>query len=1290
MLKMFLPQRRWQIHLCATTPDQRLYVDTLTAWLRKQGHTILAAPDASLAARIAAARASEVCLLLLGPEYGVCEPHASFTATELEAYAALESGANKLLVFSQPDVERAHLPEQREFISRMRDFVAGTFQATIATPNDLPAAVRTALDRMEALERAAEQDLSRAIMISSTGDLIAERERLRDLLTHQRYPIIDYQIASSETTTPIERVTAWASQCRALLLVLGKRYGYISPVDGLGVTELEFVSALNAGRPILALIRPDALDPDDPDQRQFVERVRYFLPPERIRICHTLDDLERAAYRSLRDLLNSAKAPAIPTITEKQARAWYQRQVQRWLGTLPHPHNPAGVPFTTMPLLLVNEPMTAREAIDKTDSRMARIAAEKLSLIATIEPDVALAQTPRLVIMGPSGAGKSAILHWYALRAAQTTERIPTLIALPAYARARRAGLCDSLLTYLEQEERRLLLTAPGTPSYWRVALEAGCGLLLLDDWSALDDAARELVAHDITACSAVLPQTTPIVLAQRETVTSQPAYFTPLYVLPLLQAQLQEIAFHWIEAARQVEDLDEQSATQLYRNVWFQARGENSYTTWARTPRLLTALISVLYVSNQRTIGALRDGVSALLRRVLRIILTTPQRPQQLWEKERFLLEIASRMLSDPPPEDLPEHVLRAAWQAVAPAADQQNQQAMENLLHELSAFLTFQGGSWRYLHPAFGVIYSAAALAAKSEAERIDHTMRHRLYQDWAHVPAVVAGELDRLGRVAEADALIGALLTCDAAPVLDSGGVDPFHVALASAVSAQGGRATANARGGHGSEIARRLGDILHQDTLETAGTDKLSMANDITWLLLLLGPAAAECIDELAATLDNPQSFYARTILNSLASDGDERAQAVIDANNARQTPLPRTYASLETLIEQAREQLRSNEQERMFAAMSLSCYGPRASSAVPDLIPLLASKDSQTRLRAVEALAAIGLGAAPALPHLLDLALHDPEEGLTVNSSIPDIARIAVMRLQGWATPEQVRSVGAGLLSGDKTTAARAASALAALGPLAMPFIADIIRVALNPDPGYSPAKWYAAAALIALGPEAIAAINSAIAAILENPDSAWAERYAVVNIIPALRSHAAPLLGPLLAVIYRQDDRLRTDAIYALGYLAEAAVPALPDLRALLASSTRNSSLGAIETLGPLARPLRDDVLAVLGDESPAIRSQAYTAVRAMNLAMTPEIEHVALSGLQDVSPHVRDSAAKMAGHLRPMTPRVTSALLRTYYATVDNQAIERFYSLSIRSYVRDCLFYLWDAGIPSFDAPVL
>jgi hypothetical protein len=423
-----------------------------------------------------------------------------------------------------------------------------------------------------------------------------------------------------------------------------------------------------------------------------------------------------------------------------------------------------------------------------------------------------------------------------------------------------------------------------------------------------------------------------------------------------------------------------------------------------------------------------------------------------------------------------------------------------------------------------------------------------------------------------------------------------------------------------------------------------------------------------MDDVAAALDAPLG-YARLILASLAVGGDTRARALVDAYDAAH-PSGRiaNFASMETLLEWLREDLRSgDESTRREAAMRAATYGPLAAPAIPELTALLEADDWLARKYAARALVAIGPASATALPKLLDLALHDPI------GQVEYAARDALTRVQGAATLEQAQAIAPELRSEDYQTAQRAARTLAALGPVAAPLAPELIWLGIEGKDGL--ATLDAGAALGALGPEAVAAAKAAIATTLQGDE--WRPQRQVLDMVKAMKSHAAPLLDLLRACGRDDSYPRRSNAIMAVGYLGEAALPALPDLRAWLADpAARNATLIAITQLGPLARPLLDNVLALREDSYAGIRRNVYDVIRTLDPPITPAIEAALLAGFADEDDSTSNQALLTASRLRPVTSTIAVELLRRYYAPLGQPGAP-----NLRFDLHRLLLALWDAG---------
>jgi len=219
--------RQLRVYIATTTADQSSFAAALSMWLVSVGHLLIPA-QADLPNKVLAARTCDLCLVVLGPVFGPRDPLSSFSHTELEVAAAADAQAGKVLVFAQDTVAHPTSPEQQEFIERLRNFTGGTFQQTCAAPEELVAQVRSALATWRPPTTRTSQAPTlmpeHALMISSTGDLLAERDAIHAVLDEEGLPAIDYLRAASEAVAPIDRVMSWAAGCQALLLILGPRY----------------------------------------------------------------------------------------------------------------------------------------------------------------------------------------------------------------------------------------------------------------------------------------------------------------------------------------------------------------------------------------------------------------------------------------------------------------------------------------------------------------------------------------------------------------------------------------------------------------------------------------------------------------------------------------------------------------------------------------------------------------------------------------------------------------------------------------------------------------------------------------------------------------------------------------------------------------------------------------------------------------------------------------------------------------------------------------------------------
>jgi hypothetical protein len=731
------------------TDDQQPYEIALRAWLKRQGHTLVTASSDQLLKKLDAARQSDLCLVVLGPTFGPRDPLSSFSHTELETSAAADIHPGRVLVFAQVDAEQSISPEQHEFIDRLRNFVGGTFQTTCHNPTELIVQVNDALVAWQPPKPSEPQrplEVPRgAAMIRSTGDLLGERQAVRTILEKRQIPVIDYLHAPGESVAPIDRVISWARECQVLLLILGSRYGYISPVDGLGVTELEFVTALRADRPILAFIDQGAKTTKDIDQRQFVERVHALVPPERIFPFTDLNDLKHLVNVGLDQLNRGTSISHMPEISVDLAHRWYRRLLQRWLGTLPHLTQSKGMSLEKVYVSLQIRPREQQQdPAAKESGRVYAEQREQRQLPQSIEVDEALHRYPRLVLRGGPGAGKSIVLRWYAITAPD--EITPVYIRLASYARARQQGQVSTLLDAITREEERLILTPVGNRSSWCAALEKGQGLVLLDGLDEVPSGLHATIVTDIQSLATRLPEATRIVVTTRIIGfnTQLEPRFHVAGVQPLNMYQQQQLAEQWLRSAHG-DTLEEQvvAHTRARRLITLLER-ESRLAEWARAPLLLTFL-AALADTPEADLQTLPTTKAVIYQRVLRLILgrwgifNLRQGSRHLWAKEQVLLELTQRRLLEDRGEILSSEDVKHAYEALP--SSERDVTTSAGLLRELNEqdglLIWLNEGQYSFLHPTFQEYLATTLVAALpgAEAEQEITRLIERVNEPFCH---------------------------------------------------------------------------------------------------------------------------------------------------------------------------------------------------------------------------------------------------------------------------------------------------------------------------------------------------------------------------------------------------------------------------------------------------------------------------------------------------------------------------------------------------------------------------
>jgi hypothetical protein len=1269
-----MSRAHWRIHIVSMTDDQADYYVAIARWLRQQGHAILTAPAAPLARRLDAARAADLCLVLLGAQRGAKVAASSFSVAELEVSAAQDSDPGKVLVFAQPGVELPDSPEQDEFIQRLRNFAGGTFQATCATPAACLAQLAVALRAWQPLaQRAAALRVApyAAVMISSTGDLLAERQAMRAALTRQRLPVIDYQTATSEAVPPVDRVMRWAGESRALFLILGTRYGYISPIDGLGVTELEFATALRAGRPILAFLRADATTTADLDQQQFVARVRHFVPADQIVPFADAADLARQLPAQVARLPHLRPAPPA-AIAPSEARAWHRRHLRRWLGTLPVPGRPETLPLDDLPLLLsttVPDPLASpgREWLGGLWSP------EHPLDIPTYTAEEACAAAPRMLLLGGPGSGKSTVLRWYAL--ATPADTTPIFLSLPQYARLRAHGQLTTLREYIQYEEARLLLAPSAERSLWLEDLASGRAILLLDAFDAVPLSQRATIAAEVRDLAAALPAATRVIVAAR--TGSDPLFdgtsFARYFLAPLNQGQQQILIVRWIQA-RYGASLSVADQRKRVRRLLFQLRVMRELADWARSP-LLLGLYTAVNDQGADTTVIQPQTATAIYRRVLRALLEQGAAPRHVHEKEALLLALAQRDLTTSTGTGtsvIAPETITAAWRFVPDApSDPLLRDDVVNALCERNGLLVRQPDGYSLLSPSFWSYLRARALAAAPAPERLDYVARRRLAESESSLVATLVGELDWYARHAEADQIIRLLMACDDVPLFTSGVRDPFHLALSMATDAQGVRLEPHLSAEPGPALAHAWEAIWRER--------EYGLRQTTVWRFFILGPAATlarACI--LEALRDDPHDLgmssgyqFAPLLINRLAAFGVPWAMAErerLTADDPPEDPDMAVVASLDATLDELGARLdHPNPKVRRFAAMNLRKFGRLAQPHVPRLIPLLADLDTAVCFDAAAALRGMNVAAVPALDALVTLALREPDMfgGGQAYGALRNLGPLAAPCLP---------RIAAALRGADAAVRANALYLVNWLGAVAQP-LAEVLTASVLADEAH---RATALRALSATG-ASLEPILDQVRLLLHDPDAM--HRRDGLRFATDLRDAAAPLLAAIVPLLADADTFAQLLAFQAIGAMGSAAADACAAVRARLADPNSQSRRNAIDTLGklgPSAWPAVDQLCAALGDGEWVVRLAAVEALDTLRPPQTPELIQALVACLSDEQKLVSESAFGALCKLRPLTPPVLDHLLRYQAAYRGDDRVFYF------SRLLDALKTVTDASIPA------
>ncbi len=1289
------------IHICTMTQDQEEYETALRTELVQAGYTVLASTDAKLSELLDAARQCDVCLVLLGKTFSSRDPLSSFSYTELEVAAAADANAGKILAFFEADADTSSSSEQLEFIERLRNFVTGLFQSTVSSPAELISQLPKALARVHPVPPADDavpiDPPSGAMMISSTGMLRDERAAVRAVLEERGIPPIDYSREASEAVTPIDRVMNWARNCGALLLILGARYGYVSPIDGLGVTELEFVTALSTHRPILAFI---ALHPTDAayvqageieDQQQFIERVQVFVPPERVFHFTDPGDLKRQVRIGLDRLGNDTTPIPLPVITPRLGLRWYRRQVQRWLGTLPHLLRPEeGMPLRHIYVALQTLPhsLLQRQAKPESDQpdNEANVAhsehSEQHETVASMEVAEALRRYPRLILQGDPGSGKSVVLRWYAISA--SPEVVPIYVRLSRYARALQEGRVHSLMDYLLLEEQRLYLAVTSASSFWRDAVVAGKGLILLD---AMDEVADEQfdivegisrslhtkVRDDILALASQVPAQTPIVVTTRagaDSASLNPA-FTVTQIQPLGFAQQRRLIEQWLVAAKGTGSVPDRETIARAQQVLNLIRREPNVASLARRPLMLVLLTAL---STLRGFDTETNTLTkaALLRRAIRFILgqwgTVSQRRSggHLWAKEQVLVEVAWSLTVAGQSAIFGSEELQAAWSALTPA--DQSACPFPTLVEELttrdgillligereytfyhSLLLEYLGASWVASPPGLD--------GEHAELVRAEFVRRWRLFSRREETTQLLVTELDRVSReeitqllVTEmdrqhqtpaADRVVRTLMESDAQPLAPHSWADPVHLALARAARCQGSRSHGRAEGGPGPELARAWGMLLRSGL--SYRERKPYLPAYAGQALTALGPAAIHAMTEIRAALATSNEAR-RYLLESTVLTADPSFQDTLvsicqvgEGSREERLAALRALGRMPQLSNAARDLLHHIVMERLDDNQSTT-----AAEILIEVGPTRAEFEAIQRLGErwrLEAISAVPRMPPPEMVDILRSALYG-NFGLTEKTTLVG----APVRLEAIRATGEIGEAAAPLidqllilvLRDTEANAQAAEDVVLSLGPVGVPGVRKLLQERYSGEGKFGPALRQLDEHGTLAHPDVQRAVHQALTEYRED----WRQLDLRHNARPTEQQDKTEVESLFSGLQNAATDEEFGYYLRQFGDLGSDAAQGLDELKAVLRGERREGKrfardvFVALERMGPVAAPALDEICALLDDEqnSADVRRDAIQTIASLGMGAAPALARLR-RWLHDVDWVIRSYAAETIGH---------------------------------------------------------
>jgi HEAT repeat protein len=263
------------------------------------------------------------------------------------------------------------------------------------------------------------------------------------------------------------------------------------------------------------------------------------------------------------------------------------------------------------------------------------------------------------------------------------------------------------------------------------------------------------------------------------------------------------------------------------------------------------------------------------------------------------------------------------------------------------------------------------------------------------------------------------------------------------------------------------------------------------------------------------------------------------------------------------------------------------------------------------------------------PAVLIKQLETPGKGGPERQGRRDAA-LALSELGPEAAPAVPALINA-LEDGDTQVWFHSVTALARIGSAAKPAIPALLEDLKSGGRRGANAKWYRSAyALGNMGPTSLPQLTEALT------NSHAGVRAGVAKALGWLAEEAAVALPDLIASLEDEDDDVRRYAAESIGKMGPLAIPALATTLHSPNHSARKAALTAVKTLGTKAQPLLNDLIKLTTEnETPDLQAGALNTLTHLDIKPTAlseivwsladhtdeEVLHEVANGLLDLPP---------------------------------------------------------------------